>query len=133
MAEIHKDELQDYRWNKIAAQLSTGLLGLCLMYFAVISIGSSLDKPIPTGSDNELIRYAFSAIGISLTFLCGAVAVFLSTRFLRRMYAAHKAKVMAKEILERLSAAANKKPIRKEESIKSDALVRIARMEKSYW
>lgn len=78
--------------------------GLYLLASANLSVNGLLDKPIPTGSIGELLAYASGALLIASLLVCGAFAVYLNVRIARRMRAEQKAKAMARDLIQRISA-----------------------------
>lgn len=98
-------------WFKPVLALALTGCSLYLIASALASASGFLDKPIPTGSITELVTFASGAIFIASLLVGGALAVYLNVRFARRMRAEQKAKAMAKEILERISARSNASPV----------------------
>jgi TRAP-type C4-dicarboxylate transport system permease small subunit len=109
MRDVLEDKKKDYRMIKISLSLFTSMSSLYLIPGAFMSVRSTLDKPIPTGSINELIAYASQPLIFAALIVCAALSIFLSVKYTLHIQAEHRAKVMSVELIKRISAMANQK------------------------
>ena len=107
LPNMFEDGLKSQAWLKVCVPLVLSSLSVCLLSSAILSVGIFLDKPIPTGSITQVIAYASPAIFIAALIMGGIFAIYLNVRFIRHMRSEHRAKVMANEIIKRLSAKEN--------------------------
>lgn len=105
---IHKEEKGHYKRLYISLLLIASF-SLSLIALALMPIASSLDKPIPTGSVDELVAYAGKLLMIAALIVCCALSLLLTVRTLLRAHSEYKAKMISTEIINRIAAMANGK------------------------
>lgn len=105
--DVLDKEKKHYRLIQLPLAFVTSMGSLCLIAFASMSAYSFLDKPIPTGPVNELIGYASGALFVAALILSGTLSVLMSIKYLLRVRAELRAKVISVAIINRISAKAN--------------------------